>query len=189
MTAHAKTGLTTADLHARRFDGVTRQPWPAMLAAWQPQLVVVSFGPWDVTDRRIPGDPTWRFPGDPTYDRWLLGEMAAAVDTLTATGAHVVWLTQPPWEGLTRHPPERSYPPAGDPARMTRFNELVRQAAAAAGDRVTVVEFGAWITGTGEDARLRPDGAHLEPETAVEVMNRFLGPELVRLWRTLPAPA
>lgn len=163
------------------FDGTARPTWPNLVASWRPDVVVVSFGPWDVADRRINGDPTWRSPGDPVYDRWMVAEMGEAVDMLTAQGARVAWLTQPPWEGATRNPPDRLYAPAADPARMTRLNTLVREMAA---DRssVTVVDLASWIAGTGDDARLRPDGAHFEPETAVEVVTGFLADELLQAW-------
>ena len=163
------------------FDGSPRPAWADLVASWRPDVVVVSFGPWDVADRRINGDPTWRSPGDPVYDRWMVAEMGQAVETLTAQGARVVWLTQPPWEGATRHPPDRLYAPAGDPARMTRLNALVQEMAAGRSS-VTVVDLASWIAGTGDDARLRPDGAHFEPETAVEVVTRFLADELLQAW-------
>jgi hypothetical protein len=163
-------------------DGQPRPTYPDLAATWNPDLVVAAFGGWEVADRQLPGDDTWRAPGDPVYDAWLLAEMNRAVDALSAQGAHVVWLTSPPWEGATRRPPDRLYEPAADPARMARFNELVQELAAARPDDVTAVDLAGWIASTGEDERLRPDGAHLEPETAVETMNRFLAAELAEVW-------
>lgn len=166
-------------------DGTERPTFATVAAQWRPDLVLVSNGLWDVADRQLPGDPTWRHAGEPEYDDWLLGELLAAHDALSAAGAHVVWLTLQPWEGATRHPPERVYAPAADPARVDAYNRILERLAAARPDSALVVDLAGWVESTGEDARLRPDGAHLEPETAVEVVNRFLGPALLAQWQAI----
>jgi hypothetical protein len=169
-----------ATTSAMGMDRTERPAYPDLVDRWQPDVVVVYAGGWDVADRLLPGDTTWRAIGDPVVDAWLLDEMTAATDLLARGGARVVWLTQPPWEGATRHPPERLYPPAADPARMRRYNELLLELAARRPDTVRVIDLAGWLAATGEDGRLRPDGAHFEPATAVEVLRRYLGAELLR---------
>jgi peptidoglycan/LPS O-acetylase OafA/YrhL len=159
-------------------NGVGGPAYGEVVRDWTPDLVVLSFGLWDIADRNL-RDGTWRGPGDPSFDTWLLDEMTAATDTLTVNGATAVWLTSPPWEGATRHRPDRLYAPSGDPARMATYNRLVARLAERRPRNVVVIDYAGWIAGTGDDAHLRPDGAHLEPETAVEVMNRFLGQALL----------
>jgi hypothetical protein len=166
-------------------DGIERPTFGTVAAVWDPDIVVVSNGLWDVADRQMPGDDAWRQAGDPVYDDWLLGEMIAANDALAAHGAHVVWLTLSPWEGATRHPPERLYEPSADPARVVAYNRILDRLVAARPGTATVTDLAGWLASTGEDARFRPDGAHLEPETAVEVVNRFLGPALLATWQAI----
>jgi hypothetical protein len=170
-----------ASTDAPQMDGSVRPAYPRLISGWQPNVVVVDAGPWDTADRMVPGDTVWRAVGDPVYDAWLLDEMTAATDLLAAGGARVVWLTQPPWEGATRNPPPSVYGPAADPARMQRYNDLVRQLAARRPGTVRVIDLAGWLAATGEDARLRPDGAHFEDATALEVVRRYLGDELVRV--------
>ena len=168
------------------FDGVVRPTFPSVAADWDPDLVLISNGLWDVADRQLPRDDTWRHAGEPAYDEWLLGELLAANDALSADGARVVWLTLIPWEGATRHPPDRLYAPAADPARVVAYNRILDRVVAARPDTASVIDLAGWVADSGEDARLRPDGAHFEPETAVEVVNRFLGPALLAEWRRTP---
>jgi peptidoglycan/LPS O-acetylase OafA/YrhL len=169
-------------------DGTVRPTYATVAQSWDPDLVILSSGLWDVADRQVPGDDTWRHPGDPVYDAWLLGELLRATDALSAGGAHVVLLTLSPWEGAIRRPPAHVHEPAADPARVVAYNRLLDQVHAARPTSTTIVDLAGWMAATGEDARLRPDGAHLEPETAVEVVNRFLGPELLATWQRV-APA
>ena len=103
-----------ATTSATGFDGTTRPSYPALVAGWRPDLVVINAGPWDVADRMLPGRTDWLAVGNPIVDAWLLDEMTAATDLLASGGARVVWLTQPPWEGMTRLPPAKLYEPAAD---------------------------------------------------------------------------
>ncbi len=58
----------------------------------QPDLAVVQVGPWEVADRKLPGESIWRTPGDPVYDDYLRNEMLASTGLLSRDGATVVWL-------------------------------------------------------------------------------------------------
>ena len=143
---------------------------------------VVQFGPWDVADRRLPGDDRWRHVGDPVYDEFLRGELREAVAVLSSSGAKVLWLTSPRVEmerSLVPRPPAPH--PSSDPARMDRLNELVREVAAEHPDVVRVLDLAAHLRARpgGElDPSLRPDGVHVSEEASGEVA-AWLGPQIV----------
>ena len=164
-------------------DGTERPTFATVAGEWDPDLVVVFNGIWDVADRQLPGATEWSHAGEAAYDEWLLDELLAATDELSAGGATVVWLTLSPWEGATRHPPDRLYAPAADPARVVAYNALLARVAEARPDSAVVVDLAGWLAETGEDARLRPDGAHFDPATAAEVVDRYLGDALLAEWQ------
>lgn len=131
---------------------------------------LVQIGPWDVADRRIPGDDEWRHIGDPVYDAFLKSEMHEAVDALTSSGAVVLWLTSPrvEMERSVVPRPSRSFP-ASEPARMDRLNELIREVAAERPDEVWVIDVAAHLragTGGEMDPAIRPDGVHVSEEAS-----------------------
>jgi len=145
----------------------------ALAASGPVDVALVAFGSRDAQDRRVAalGDG-WHHLGQPAYDAWLLEEMARATDSLVAGGvARVAWLTLP----------ERS--PVLDEDRSRRYDELLRELAAARPGVVRVIELGAWLATTGEAERLLPDGIHAtwEPDggTAREIGERFLVGEII----------
>jgi hypothetical protein len=144
-------------------------------------LALLGTGPWDLADRRLPGEDVWRSPGDPVYDAYLRGELEAATDAFLAEGLRVVWLTTP-YLDVGRHmqPPPAEPFPESDPARVDLLNDTIR-AIAAARDGVAVVDLGAHLDAlpSAEDERLRPDGVHLERDAAEEVAADWLGPAIV----------
>jgi hypothetical protein len=170
---------------AQGLDGSQRPTFASVATDWDPDLVLVFNGIWDVADRQLPGADEWAHAGEPAYDEWLLEELLAATDELSANGAIVVWLTLAPWEGATRHPPDRLYAPAADPARVVAYNVLLDRLVQLRPDTASVIDLAGWLAETGEDARLRADGAHFEPETAIEVADRFLGAALLAEWRSI----
>jgi hypothetical protein len=144
-------------------------------------VAILGTGPWDVSDRRLPGDDTWRSPGDPAYDAFLRGELEAATDAFLAEGVPVVWLTTPYLDvGRLMQPPPAEPFPESDPARVDLLNETIRSVAASR-EGVSVVDLGAYLDGLpdAEDQRLRPDGVHLERDSAEEVAHDWLGREVV----------
>jgi peptidoglycan/LPS O-acetylase OafA/YrhL len=165
--------------------------WADRIAANQPNIAVVQIGPWDVPDRRLPGDSEWRALGDPVYDDFLLQEMTAAVDVLSAQGAVVVWLRVPPVGAGQLGDGQAVRGVAADPARNTRLNELIDQLPSVRPGKVATVDLAGWLADTGEDVRLRPDGVHFGADQATEVAERWLGPTLIatfqREWRRAEA--
>jgi hypothetical protein len=150
----------------------------------------VQTGPWDVADRRLPGDETWRAPGDPVFDEFLTDELSAMTDLLLDQGVTVVWVTAPHIEtgrGL-EPPPERPFPES-EPERIDRLNEIIREIADAR-EGVVVVDLQGYLAslpGGEMDENLRPDGVHFEPDTAAQVARDWLGPEVIRAL-TLESP-
>jgi peptidoglycan/LPS O-acetylase OafA/YrhL len=141
----------------------------------------VQTGPWDVTDRQLPGDDTWRAPGDPVFDRYLRDELSTVTDILLDEGVPVIWVTAPHIEvGRNQQPPPDQPYPESDPARIDRLNETIREIADEREGAVVIDLQGylASLPGGEMDPRLRPDGVHFENETSQEVAN-WLGPEIM----------
>jgi hypothetical protein len=148
-------------------------------------VALLGTGPWDLADRRLPGEDVWRSPGDPLYDAFLRGELEEATDAFLAEGLRVVWLTTPYLDiGRRMQPPPAEPFPESDPARVDLLNDTIR-AIAASRDGVAVVDLGAHLDAlpAAEDERLRPDGVHLERDAAEEVAADWLGPAVVHAVR------
>ncbi|HET9611266.1 MAG TPA: acyltransferase [Acidimicrobiales bacterium] len=164
--------------------------WPEIIAGEVPALrerygrlefAVVQTGAWDVADRRLDGDDTWRAPGDPVLDEYLYGEISTATDLLLEQDLVVVWVLAPHIEvGRNEEPPPDPPYPESDPARMDRLNEIIVQVASER-EGVAIVDLAGYLQrlpGGEMDPALRPDGVHFSPESAVDVA-AWLGPELV----------
>jgi peptidoglycan/LPS O-acetylase OafA/YrhL len=164
------------------------EEWERRLDKATPDVAVVFAGPWEVADRKLPGEDRWRKPGDPAFDDYLRAEMLAAVDVLSSRGSLVVWLTHPAIEvhekgggGL----PETPFP-ASDPARMARFNELVGELESLRPGKVRSVDLAGYMRGLpgGEmDPSYRRDGVHFGTKSAYRVAADWLGPEILRSYR------
>jgi hypothetical protein len=154
-------------------------------------FAVIQTGPWEVTDRRLPGDDEWRAPGDPVYDEFLAREFAAVTDTFTDQGLVVVWVLAPHIEiGRNEEPPPEHPYPESDPARMDRLNEIVRRIA---DDRegVVTVDLPGYLAdqpGGEMDDGLRADGVHFTLQTAYEVADAWLGQALLDAIAAEPNP-
>jgi len=152
--------------------------FPGLLDSYDPAVVVLGTGIWDVVDRRLPGDDRIRSIGEPVSDRYFLTELLSAIDLLGSRGATVALVTYPLIEsgrgqGFTGLP-------ESDPARMERLNELIREAASLRPGVATVVDFGGWMAtqpGGGLDPSIRSDGVHLS-EPFIAVTGDWLAPQV-----------
>jgi peptidoglycan/LPS O-acetylase OafA/YrhL len=154
-------------------------------------FVVIQTGPWDVTDRRLPGDDTWRAPGDPVYDDYLRSELGELTDLVLDQGVRVVWLTAPHIEVGKEEEPRPADPyPESDPARIDRLNEIIRGVVASRSNAV-VVDLAAYVDALPPelDDRVRPDGVHFDIDQTASVAGDWLGPALVDAASGEPIPA
>jgi peptidoglycan/LPS O-acetylase OafA/YrhL len=179
-------GIVTGDY--RYFGGQYRdlpqcgqwpRTWAAAVARHRPGVVAVLVGRWEVMDREHEGE--WRRLGDPAYDAYVTARLDQVVDVLSAGGAtKVVLLTAPYY--LRGERPDGGRFPEDDPARVDRFNTLLRDVAARRG--VPVIELHAALAPEGTFTKhvngtlVRYDGVHISGNGA-----RLLRPWLLRQLR------
>jgi hypothetical protein len=163
--------------------------WPEQIRRAQPTTAVIQVGPFDVADRRLSPEDAWRAPGDPVYDDYLEQEMLAAVDLFLARGVTPIWLTSPRIDAdriLQPRPPAAD--PASDPARMDRFNDILRSVQVLR-PGLQVIDLAAWLRtrpGGELDPALRPDGVHLTLPSS-RIVAAWLAPAIVRAARAAPS--
>ncbi|HEV3266759.1 MAG TPA: acyltransferase family protein [Acidimicrobiales bacterium] len=130
--------------------------WTADVKAFQPDVVLLADGEYDVRNRLLNG--RWTHIGEPDFDTAELRAMTSAINVLRSTGAAVVLLT-----AVYYQQPEQadgSAWPEDDPQRVDRYNALLRQAAAEAGSGVTVEDL---------NAHLDPGGHYVQYINGVNV--------------------
>lgn len=152
--------------------------YPRFIAEARPDVVLLSSTMWQVVDRQLPGDNTYRHMGDELLDRYVLAEFLTAVDVLASDGATVVLLTG----GYVESGREKGYTglPESDHARMDRLNELFGQVHESRPGVTELIDLQAFLRNQegGElSPESRPDGIHFS-----DVMSRriadWLGPQL-----------
>ncbi len=193
----AELGCGTLDVE-RRYQGAIvtypdvckdwPQKWSEFAAANHPAVSVVQIGPWETADTKLPGEEQYQSLGDPKLDDAVRAKLADGVDRLLAQGSKVVLLTSPDIDSGRvdgRSPPQPFA--ESDPARMTRWNQILHEVASTR-PRVGIVDLAGFVAShQADDARLRPDGVHFTWATSDEVA-AWLGPEVVRVSAGLPAP-
>ncbi|MEZ5257410.1 MAG: SGNH/GDSL hydrolase family protein [Ilumatobacteraceae bacterium] len=149
---------------------------PAVLANFDPEVVLVTGGLADLSERQLP-DGTWAHIGEPAFDEWLLGQMNAMA-TLVTGRARLAWATHP-HVAVEPNPLFTGQPPfaENDPGRADRYNELIEQTAASRDD-IHVVHFAEFLQARpgGEFADgLRTDGIHLDTRLFPDVVAFLVG--------------
>jgi hypothetical protein len=123
--------------------------WKADVDAFHPDVVLLADGEYEVRDQRIGG--TWHHIGTAAVDTRERAALQAATGVLGSTGAKVVLLTAPYYHQLEQADGQSW--PEDDPARVDRYNAILRSVATASGGRVEVADLG---------GRLDP-GGHFTP--------------------------
>lgn len=165
--------------------------WKDAIHLGRPDVAVAFAGPWDVCDRKLPGDDQWRAPGDPILDDYLRRELLSASDLLLSDGGLVIWLTHP---AIEQRAPGGKVPktpfPESNPARMRRLNELVKDMQKLRPRRIRVVDLAEHmrtLPGGELDPDYRPDGTHFTLVGALRISGNWLGAEILDVYRTAGA--
>ncbi|HEX7444458.1 MAG TPA: acyltransferase family protein, partial [Acidimicrobiales bacterium] len=119
--------------------------WRADVEAFHPDVVLVADGEYEVRDQRIAN--SWVHIGSSIVDRHEVSALTGATRVLGSTGATVMLLTAPYYRQQEQSDGQPW--PEDAPARVNRYNALLRQVAGASGGRVVVADV---------NAKLDPDG-------------------------------
>jgi hypothetical protein len=143
--------------------------WKADVDAFHPDVVLLADGEYEVRDQRIGG--AWHHIGSSTVDTRETAALDKAVSVLGSDGAHVVLLTAPYYQQPEQVDGQAW--PEDDPARVDRYNALLRRVAAASGGRVSVADLGGRLDPHGHYTRTVDgvvvrfaDGIHVTPAGA-----------------------
>ena len=173
--------------------------WPAIwrreISSFRPEVVVLLAGRWETDDRTFDGG--WTNILNPRYSAYIRTQLNLAVAVATAKGAHMVLLSAPCYSSGEQ--PDGAPWPEDAPARVERYNQLLRGVAAADPRQVSLVNLdglvcpGGRFTSTIDGVVVRaPDGVHFpyysmgdvngpDPDTLdqTRVFGQWIGP---RLW-------
>ena len=100
--------------------------WREAISQDQPNVVAVLAGRWEVVDRKFNGK--WTNILHPAYAAYVKSQLDQASQLVTATGAHMVFLTAPCTDEGEQ--PDGDPWPEDNPARLAVYNKLVREVAA-----------------------------------------------------------
>ena len=130
---------------------------------------MVLAGRWEVMDRMLDG--RWSHIGEPAFDAAVTQALEQAVQVAGSGGAYVELLTAPCFDSGEQ--PNGLPWPEDDPARLARYNQLVREVAAEHPATVRVLDFDSMVCPGGvyttsiDGVQLRDgDGVHIVPTAA-----------------------
>jgi peptidoglycan/LPS O-acetylase OafA/YrhL len=165
--------------------------WPAQwkgdLDQFQPNVVVLLAGRWEVEDRLINGH--WLHIGQPVFDTILNSSLEQAVQVATSTGALMVLMTSPCFDSGEQNNGQAW--PEDSAARLADYNAMVRQIAAEHPATVQLDDFGALLCPGGlfttsfDGIQVRDgDGVHIVPTAAAgQWLDARVLPDVIRVGR------
>jgi peptidoglycan/LPS O-acetylase OafA/YrhL len=159
-----------------------RSNWLSDVDAFQPDVVVLLFGPWDTLDLTV-GDRLLEV-GTPEWEAYALNELSHTVDLLSSRGAEVILLTSPCFK-----PRDLGVDSAADvrlnPQRVDELNDLYWEFARQRAAQVVIADLNRLVCPEGEytdvtidGVGLREDGVHFTPEGA-DIVARWLAPQII----------
>jgi len=158
--------------------------WSERLRRDRPKVVAIQVGRHEVLDRLYEG--RWTNILDPVYRAYVRRELETGIRIAGSEGAKVVLLTAPRFRRPDR--PGGGQWPENDPARVDRFNDLLRELATV--DRTLVLidlgartSPGATYVDVVDGVAVRSDGVHYS-RAGVEWIGSWLLPQLTPLLRS-----
>jgi peptidoglycan/LPS O-acetylase OafA/YrhL len=159
-----------------------RSNWLSDVDAFQPDVVVLLFGPWDTLELKV--EDRLLEVGAPEWEAYALKELSHTVDVLSSRGARIMLVTSPCFK-----PRDLGVDAAADvrlnPQRVDELNDLYWEFARQHADQVVVADLnrlacpeGEYTDVTIDGVDLREDGVHFTPEGA-DLVARWLVPEII----------
>jgi hypothetical protein len=154
--------------------------WRSAVDTDDPDLAVILLGRWEVHDREVDG--RWQHIGEPGYDAVLSGQLAHALDLVSARGARPVLLTAPYSHKSER--PDGGLWPEDSPERTNAWNAILTAVAAHHASHPVVLDLTAVACPEGRFAwsvrgvRLRSDGLHFTSAGVRQIIAPWLLPRL-----------
>ncbi len=157
-----------------------RAAFGAVVHDFDPDVVVVYTGGWDLIPRSRSGWSGMLNVEDATYRAWLESEYRVMIELLSARGARVVWLAA---TCVSVKAPARLETFA--PAHVHLLNDVIERAVEGASGHARYVDLFSWACPRGAFsntvhgiADARPDGVHFVP-AAADRLAHWLGPQVV----------
>jgi hypothetical protein len=184
-------GLTHPEVPACNTSAPADDQWPAQwqgdLEQFQPNVVVVLAGRWELSDRLIDGH--WLHIGQPAFDTDVKQSLEQAVQVGTSTGALMVLMTSPCF--APNEQPDGQVWPEDTPARLNAYNAIVRQVAAEHPATVQLDDFESQLCPGGtyqeslDGVQIRDgDGMHIVPTAAAgQWLDARVLPQVIRVGR------
>ena len=172
-TAYLAHGNKVPENPACNSGAPVSEQWPAQWAGdlrqFQPDVVVVLAGRWEVSDRLIDGH--WMHIGEPAFDAAVRRSIEQAIQVGTSTGALMVFMTAPCFSSGEQ---DNGQPwPEDSASRLAEYNALVRQVVAEHPTTVALDDLGGQLCPGGvftteiDGVQVRDgDGVHIEPTAA-----------------------
>ncbi len=158
--------------------------WRGLIAKFQPNVVLILAGRWEVTNRTYEG--RWTNILSPSYAAYVKAQLTHAVDVASSGGARVVLLTAPCYD--TGEQPDGQPWPEDSPRRLAVYNKLVRDVAATT-PSTSVINFNALACPGGQyeeyqdGTQIRYDGVHFTFGGGIVFQSR-IWPTVLALGRT-----
>jgi peptidoglycan/LPS O-acetylase OafA/YrhL len=163
--------------YVQRSGEVVRDELPQWVNDLTPDVVVLMTTVNDMTNRIWADEEGILTPFDELYFERMTESYNSVTETLIELGVpNIVWISPPVPNG---HWP---VPEMAELERWDVLHGLLTTIEENNPDRVTVVDLADWMNRSGHtnDPIWRPDGTHLTEDSALILVNEFLGPLLVR---------
>jgi len=149
--------------------------WATASPSVPADLAVIMSCQWEAIDRDLPGAASASHVGDPAFNDYVLQSYTAAIDELLAAGVPKVLWVRCPYPSLTVGVEGLSadFLAGRQRERIDALNALIDQAVAGFAGQACTVPFDAWMNQRVDDATLRPDGEHYDPNLAKEAGAEF----------------
>ena len=157
----------------------------ALVNQTMPDLVLVSYGPWEMEDQQINENSSFEHLGDASFDDFVRGEITELIELLVERGTKVIWIDVPSAgkEFFKKSITDLDF--SQYERRRIRFNQILYGVATNFRGSLGVVRLSSWLDNQRDDEILRPDGVHFSDSGSFIVAKEWLADQVVAVARSL----